>query len=154
MEGLTTRFARPAPPKPAVVTREALGIPRRPVPSRSARHSSGFSATANTAATGAAAAGGGGSVEDGDIGGRLASDGGHRSLPPSCGALYLVPQTLYKIHPDFDRFVAGVLNADLSGCAVFIKAFETSTTERLMRRMSRALLAAGVAAERVIFVRR
>ena len=131
MEGLTTRFTRPAPPKPAVVTRETLGIPRQPLP--------------------ISAAGGIGVPDDGVA---ERGDGEHGPLPPSCGALYVVPQTLYKLHPDFDRLVAGVLSADLSGCVVFIRAVEATTTESVARRMSRALLAAGVAAERIIFVPR
>lgn len=131
MEGLTTRFTRPAPPKPAVVTRETLGIPRQPPP--------------------ISAAGGIGVPDDGVA---ERGDGEHGQLPPSCGALYVVPQTLYKLHPDFDRLVAGVLSADLSGCVVFIRAVEATTTESVARRMSRALLAAGVAAERIIFVPR
>lgn len=72
----------------------------------------------------------------------------------SCEALYLVPQTLYKLHPDFDRLVAGVLKADVSGCVVFIEAFEAATTEGLARRMSNALLEAGVGFDRVTFIRR
>lgn len=154
MEGLTTRFGRPASAKPALVTRETLGIPRLPLKPGDARHPSGFTATANTIEGSTAAVSGSGSVQHDDVAGRIASDGERRSLPPSCGALYLVPQTLYKLHPDFDRLVAGVLRADLSGCVVFIKALEASITEDLVRRMSRTLLAAGVAAERVILVPR
>lgn len=152
MEGLTTRFGRPAPPKPALVTRETLGIPRRPLPPCNARHSSGFRTTAHRAEATTAAAGGG--VQDDDTVGILALDGEQHPQPPTCGALYLVPQTLYKLHPDFDGLVAGVLSADLSGCVVFIEALEASTTEGLVRRMSRALSATGVAAQRIIFVPR
>lgn len=72
----------------------------------------------------------------------------------SCGALYLVPQTLYKLHPDFDDLVAGVLSLDRSGCAVFIRAFEPSMTEMLAQRMSRTLSNAGVGSERIVFVPR
>lgn len=64
MKGLTTRFSRPASPKPGLVTRGDMGIPQR----------------------------------------------------PSCEALYMVPQTLFKLHPDFDRLVAGILGTDPSGC--------------------------------------
>ncbi|CAM9840836.1 unnamed protein product, partial [Hapterophycus canaliculatus] len=72
----------------------------------------------------------------------------------SCGALYLVPQTLYKLHPDFDNLVAGVLTLDPSGCVALIKALETSMTDKLARRMSGALSAAGVRPERLVFVPR
>lgn len=148
MEGLTTRFSRPAVPQAALVTRETLGIPCRPLPPRDTRNPSAFSTAANTTEAVAAAAGGGG----GDP--QIDDAAEQRSLSPSCGALYLVPQTLYKLHPDFDRLVSGVLAADLSGCVVFIEAFEASTTEGLVRRITRKLLAAGVAPERVVFVPR
>lgn len=75
-------------------------------------------------------------------------------LPLSCAALYLVPQTLYKLHPDFDRLVAGVLSLDRSGCVVFIRAVEASMTEMLAQRITESLYDAGVGAERVIFVPR
>lgn len=84
--------------------------------------------------------------------GRVVPDGEERTLPSSCGALYLVPQTLYKLHPDFDRLVAGVLNLDRSGCAVFIRAVEASMTDMLVQRMSRTLSSAGVGSERIVFV--
>lgn len=72
--------------------------------------------------------------------------------PLSCEALYLVPQTLYKLHPDFDLLVAGVLTLDQSGCVVFIQAVEASMTDGLARRISGTLSAAGVRPERVILV--
>lgn len=72
-----------------------------------------------------------------------------------CGALYLVPQTLYKLHPDFDNLVARTLKADPSGCAVFIQASDAWVTEGVSKRLSRALRAAGVMTpERVLFVPR
>lgn len=111
MQGLTTRFGRPASPKPGLVSREILGIPPRP------------SSTSD-------------------------------DQRAACGALYVVPQTLFKLHPDFDRLVVGVLSADPSGCVVFIRAEEASMTEALAQRMSRTVFGAGVAPERVVFVRR
>lgn len=66
----------------------------------------------------------------------------------------MVPQTLFKLHPDFDHLVAGILGADASGCVVFIQAWEASTTESLVRRMSKTLLGAGLAPDRIIFVSR
>lgn len=137
MKGLTTRFTRPPPPKPGLVSREILGIPPHPLsPLGSARPAFGLD-------TGAAST----SSRNG-----LAEELANGSL--SCEALYLVPQTLYKLHPDFDTLVAGVLKADVSGCVVFIRAFEKATTEALVGRMSKALLAAGVGFERVVFIRR
>lgn len=137
MKGLTTRFTRPPPPKSGLVSRESLGIPPRPLsPPGSAPPA--FGLDTETASTS--------SRND------LPEDLASRSL--SCEALYLVPQTLYKLHPDFDTLVAGVLKADVSGCVVFIRAFETVTTEALVGRMSKALLAAGVGFERAIFIGR
>lgn len=62
----------------------------------------------------------------------------------SCGALYLVPQTLYKLHPDFDRIVAGVLRTDATGCAVFIQASDPWVTQGVSKRLSQALRDAGL----------
>ncbi|CAM9831484.1 unnamed protein product [Ectocarpus fasciculatus] len=158
MKGLTTRFGRPTPSVPGLVTRETLGIPPRILPPARSGNRSQVSSGGNAGATPTASA----SFEaDKDAHfqaneepGRTAEDGRLLALPPTCGALYLVPQTLYKLHPDFDRLVAGVLSADPSGCAVFIRALEAYMTEGLARRMSRTLLAAGVERERVVFVPR
>lgn len=141
MEGLTTRFARPSPPEPGIVTRDSLGIPPRPNPTRvpdeipdDASLSASFPPTLRN-----------------DGGGEAVASNGART----CGALYLVPQTLYKLHPDFDRLVAGILRKDLSGCVVFIQAFEAEITQGLARRMSATLRAEGVIEpERTIFIRR
>lgn len=139
MNGLTTRFGRPVPPEPGLVTRDSLGIPPPPGLGRdSDRLSVESSTTASTVSTGSRSNGVSGSTDAG----------------VSCGSLYIVPQTLYKIHPDFDRLVAGVLKADRLGCVVFIRAVEAAATEALTRRMSKVLLAAGVEPERVIFIRR
>ena len=137
MNGLTTRFTRPPPPKPGLVNRESLGIPPHSLaPLHSAPPAFGLDAEAATASS------------------KLDGVEGLANGSLSCEALYLVPQTLYKLHPDFDMLVAGVLQADVSGCVVFIRAFETATTEGLVRRMSKTLMAAGVGFERVIFIRR
>ncbi|CAM9506285.1 unnamed protein product [Ectocarpus sp. 12 AP-2014] len=158
MKGLSTRFGRPAPSVPGLVTRKSLGIPPRILPpTRSGSPSQVSSAgTAVATPTGPASfeAGGDASLEADEEPGRTAADGRPLAVPPTCGALYLVPQTLYKLHPDFDQLVAGVLSADPSGCAVFIRALEAYMTEGLARRMSRTLLAAGVELERVVFVPR
>lgn len=152
MKGLTTRFDRPAPPKPGLITRETLGIPHRPLVPGDAQQYPGLATTAAEAAAAAAAAAE--AFRKSDETERVIPDGEQQMLSSSCGALYLVPQTLYKIHPDFDRLVAGVLSLDRFGCVVFIRALETSTTEALVRRMSRTLFDAGVGSERVVFVPR
>lgn len=177
MKGLTTRFTRPTPPSPGLVTRKSLGIPPRPLspPEDSAQAAFGLDtdvAPTSTPQDSAHAASGseteptttstpqdfgqpspGLGKEAAPISTRKQS-GGADGGSLSCEALYLVPQTLYKLHPDFDRLVAGVLTSDASGCVVFIEAFETAMTEALVRRMSQALLEAGVGFERVIFIRR
>ncbi|CAM9573588.1 unnamed protein product, partial [Phaeothamnion confervicola] len=56
-------------------------------------------------------------------------------------ALYLVPQTLYKMHPDFDRLLAGVLRRDPSGCVVMPQAQEGAWTDQLRARMQLSLSA-------------
>lgn len=141
MKGLTTRFARPPPPEPGVVTRDSLGIPPRPDPTRfpgEVPDNPPLSASSPPALRN-------------DGGGNAVAFNGTRT----CGALYLVPQTLYKIHPDFDRLVAGVLRKDLLGCVVFIQAFEAEVTQGLAIRMSATLRAEGVVEpERTIFIRR
>ncbi|CBJ48561.1 putative methyltransferase [Ectocarpus siliculosus] len=158
MKGLTTRFGRPTPTVPGLVTRETLGIPPRILPPARSGNPSQVSSCGNAFATPTACA----SFEaDKDASfaadeepARTAADGRPLAVPPTCGALYLVPQTLYKLHPDFDRLVAGVLSADPSGCAVFIRALEAYMTEGVARRMARTLLTAGVERERVVFVPR
>lgn len=83
--------------------------------------------------------------------------GGARGLPEGtvgCSALYLVPQTLYKLHPAFDGLVVGILKTDLEGCAVFIRAADDTITDRVRRRMMQRLRQAGVSTERLVFVRR
>lgn len=149
MQGLTTRFERPPAPAQDLITREILGIPPRPRPHIiSPMVSSRF-------ATNPVVNGNDGYVND-PARGRIGSADGVFSEGDGarCGALYLVPQTLYKLHPDFDGLVAGVLKTDPSGCAVFIQSFEVSTTEGVAMRMTRALQTAGVAPERVVFVPR
>lgn len=130
MKGLTTFFNRPLPPESGIVTREALGIPS-------------FKSIAAAALRRQSAARAGQAESDQAT-----------SVELSCEALYLVPQTLYKIHPEFDRIVAGVLKADPWGCVIFIRAVEALTTQALARRMSRTLRAARIRPERVLFIRR
>ena len=40
---------------------------------------------------------------------------------PDAGALYLCPQTLFKLHPDFDAILKGILERDSSGYVVLIR---------------------------------
>jgi predicted O-linked N-acetylglucosamine transferase (SPINDLY family) len=50
------------------------------------------------------------------------------------GAVYLCPQSLYKIHPDFDDVVGGILRAEKKGMVNFIEGSEKHWTELLMAR--------------------
>lgn len=128
MKGLTTHFARPPPPEPGLVSRQNLDT--TPLPSLSLPPGGDSNAT------------------------NAKTESGDNPGASGCGGLYLVPQTLYKLHPDFDRLVAGVLEADRTGCVLFIRAEQAVLEERLARRMTRVLLATGVSPERVLFVPR
>lgn len=129
MKGLTTYFARPSPPEPGLVTRNLLEMTPLSFKNPPPLGGDSIATSANTASRG----------NPGALG---------------CGGLYLVPQTLYKLHPDFDRLVVGVLREDQTGCVLFIRAEEAAMEERLARRMTRVLLAAGLSSERVLFVPR
>ena len=48
--------------------------------------------------------------------------------------LYLCPQSVYKLHPDFDEVIAGILKADARGVVVFIEGAQKTWTELLMCR--------------------
>ncbi|CAM9872834.1 unnamed protein product, partial [Scytosiphon promiscuus] len=154
MKGLTTRFGRPSPAKPGLVTRQKLGIPSRPLSPRGEDPLSPFAGVEAPAVGEEAGAGAGAGAGADAVGALLHGSSSRSSLSPSptCGALYLVPQTLYKLHPDFDQLVAGVLAVDPSGCVVLIRAVQASLTDRLARRMSGALSAAGVRPDRVVIV--
>lgn len=53
--------------------------------------------------------------------------------------LYLCQQTLFKFHPDFDEFLAGVLRADPQGQIVLISASRKHWTELLLSRFQRTI---------------
>jgi predicted O-linked N-acetylglucosamine transferase (SPINDLY family) len=58
---------------------------------------------------------------------------------PSGRNLYLVPQSLFKIHPDNDALLAGVLDADPEGHLVVFEARQPAVTQAWLARMARAL---------------
>ena len=67
--------------------------------------------------------------------------------------LISVPQTLYKLHPDFDRLLAGVLTADPSALIVALRGVhEQAWVDRFVARVEHALpsSASGDAAKRII----
>lgn len=53
--------------------------------------------------------------------------------------LYLCPQTLYKVHPDFDAIIQGILERDARGLILFIEGqfpeFSQTLRDRLRRRL-------------------
>ena len=63
--------------------------------------------------------------------------------------LYASPQTLYKIHPDFDDALALLLARDPKARIVLIASRHASWNERLRRRLERA---AGADARRIVFI--
>ncbi len=71
-------------------------------------------------------------------------------LPPDTH-VYLCPQTLFKVHPDFDALAAGILRADPKSVVAFIQPWVPKWSELLRARMARAL---GEDAARVLFIPR
>jgi len=63
--------------------------------------------------------------------------------------LYASPQTLYKMHPDFDDALALLLARDPKARIVLIASRHASWNERLRRRLERA---AGADARRIVFI--
>ncbi|MEM0927272.1 MAG: DUF4915 domain-containing protein, partial [Planctomycetota bacterium] len=53
--------------------------------------------------------------------------------------VYLCPQTLFKFHPDFDRALAAILEADPDGDLVLLSGRHDTWTEKLRRRLSRSI---------------
>jgi CRISPR-associated protein Csy1 len=54
---------------------------------------------------------------------------------------YLVPQSLFKIHPDNDELIARVLERDPEGVAVMFPSSQEALTRIFSERLSRALAA-------------
>jgi protein O-GlcNAc transferase len=65
--------------------------------------------------------------------------------------LYLCPQTLFKLHPDFDRLIAGILERDGDGRVLLIASLCNEWSMRLQRRFTRHM---GAVSERIQFVPR
>ncbi|MBF0587492.1 MAG: tetratricopeptide repeat protein [Magnetococcales bacterium] len=74
----------------------------------------------------------------------------HFKLPES-GRLYLCPQALFKLHPDFDAALKGILQADPQGWVVFIDGSHRHWSDLLKERLQGAL---GTLSERVHFTPR
>jgi len=70
---------------------------------------------------------------------------------PEDAHVYLCPQTLFKVHPDFDAIVAGILRADPKAVVAFIQPWIAQWAKLLRARMARLL---GADSARVVFVPR
>lgn len=68
---------------------------------------------------------------------------------PAGASLYLCPQTLFKVHPEFDALLAGILRADPRGLVVLIRSKVSNWVELLAARFRRAM---PDVAERIVFV--
>jgi CRISPR-associated protein Csy1 len=81
-----------------------------------------------------------------------AGDRAEFALPPDV-PLYLVPQSLFKIHPDNDRLLAAVMAADPRGKLVLFAAFYDPINAAFKARLVEALAAHGLQLEdRVVFL--
>jgi CRISPR-associated protein Csy1 len=72
---------------------------------------------------------------------------------PRDRTLYLVPQSLFKMHPDNDALIARVLASDPRGIAVMFEANHAESTRRFRARLDAALAAEAVAADRVLMLK-
>jgi predicted O-linked N-acetylglucosamine transferase (SPINDLY family) len=68
---------------------------------------------------------------------------------PEDAHLYVCPQTLFKLHPDFDAILAGILDRDPKGLVVLIAGQFQEFTDRLRARFARSLPAH---AHRIVFL--
>jgi protein O-GlcNAc transferase len=68
---------------------------------------------------------------------------------PEEANLYVCPQTLFKIHPDFDALLKGILERDPHGHVVFIRAAIPRWTDALRARFRRTVPDAD---ERILFL--
>lgn len=67
---------------------------------------------------------------------------------PEGRRLYLVPQSLFKIHPDNDELIAGVLAADPEGLVVLFDAHHPALVEAFAARLAPVLAARGLSTQR------
>jgi CRISPR-associated protein Csy1 len=66
---------------------------------------------------------------------------------PADETLFLVPQSLFKIHPDNDRLIARVIAADPKAALVFFAAPYENITQVFGERLAAAFAAEGIEAE-------
>ncbi len=72
---------------------------------------------------------------------------------PADRTLYLAPQSLFKMHPDNDSLIAGVLAADPSGSVVMFEATHARSTATFRARLGASLESHGVDPNRVIMLK-
>jgi predicted O-linked N-acetylglucosamine transferase (SPINDLY family) len=58
---------------------------------------------------------------------------------PATGTLYLCPQTLFKMHPDFDEILRGILERDPAGYVIVIRGRFVQWYDTLRARIERNL---------------
>ncbi len=68
---------------------------------------------------------------------------------PEGAHLYVCPQTLFKLHPDFDGILAGILDRDPQGLLILIAGQFQEFTDRLRARFAHTLPAH---ARRIVFL--
>jgi predicted O-linked N-acetylglucosamine transferase (SPINDLY family) len=68
---------------------------------------------------------------------------------PEDATIYVCPQTLFKIHPDFDELLKGILERDARGRVVLIQARIQEWNDRLSARFRRTM---PQVADRVLFL--
>ncbi len=66
---------------------------------------------------------------------------------PENKTLYLLPQSLFKIHPDNDQLITRLLKADANSVLVLFTTHYPSWTQIFIERLQRAFAAAGLAPE-------
>jgi CRISPR-associated protein Csy1 len=72
---------------------------------------------------------------------------------PEDRTIYLVPQSLFKIHPDNDEVIARVLEADPRGVALMFASHQDNVTQAFAQRLDRSLQARGLDIhDRVVFL--
>lgn len=71
---------------------------------------------------------------------------------PEDKTLYLCPQSLFKLHPDFDPLLAGVLLQDADGVLVLFEADNPALTHHFIDRLSKAFTHLGLDPQKRIIV--
>ncbi len=70
---------------------------------------------------------------------------------PQEGNIYLCPQSLFKIHPDFDAAIMGILAGDADGWVVLLDGQHSNWSDILKRRFKRS---GNDLADRIVFIPR